>query len=378
MPVVGVLVFEARPCVLAFIVRELRVPNDEPNFDRTLTRSSPDAKMALALVAHQDELEKMGCTLKSEVTLFWARLAERMADKAQENVGDIFSKCAETVRRDFLADTVEEMMELVGDTQIQQLLTNAGGKATWKNVIEYIVGSKFKSSAVQQLVPAPQLLTHNTVEPTFVISPIGAQMEAEGTLADEKLPAYVLNAHTECEDPKEQELTGPDVTMVLNAYTHHMIVTYGQPSGDRPLRMHHARSLKAAYPKLPKHGTTPGSARRWIKLLDERKRNYSRKSGLKARAGPPSSPPASRHARHHVIAAAAAATVNDSSALAAASLAAALTAATLATTLAAAPAAAALYRPMDCVLNVLAHRRGRSRASCSRRRKPSACSCRPC
>ena len=277
-----------------------KLSSDDPTSSRTFAPTVPDSAtrtMALALcsAAEQGELEKMGCTLQTEVTLFWTKAAERLASKTPENVGKIFSMCAQSVEQEYLANTVKEMMEVVTDTQIQQLLTKAGGKATWKNVIEFIVGSKFKSSAVQQLVPAPQLLIHNTVEPTFTISPLGAQMEAEGTLDNEKLPAYVLNAHLDCEDPKEQELSGPDVTAVLNAYTHYMITARGQPAGDKRLRTHHGQQLRKAYPKLPAHGKTPGSARRWACLLHERKRNYSRKSALKARAaGPPPSPPASR------------------------------------------------------------------------------------
>lgn len=186
-----------------------------------------------------------------------------------------------------MVGTVNEMMNIVGDTQIQLMLTKAGGKATWKNLIEFVVGKSFCTTALVRTEPlVPRTVVRNAVEPTFVISPIGAQMEADGTLDDEVLPAYVLNAHTECEDPQEQELTGPDVTNVLNEYTHYMTVEKGQPAGDKRLRMHHAAQLRARYPRLPAHGKTPGPARRWLKLLTERKRNMSRKSGLMARAAP--------------------------------------------------------------------------------------------
>lgn len=245
--------------------------------------------MALALQSAalpESELDQMGCTLKSDLPHFYKALAERIANKAPVNIANIFSKCAEVIERDYFASNVEEMMLLVGDTQIQQVLTQAGGKATWKNILELVVGCKFKPSAqpsAQQLVPAAQPAVHNTLIPTFAISPLGAQMEGDGTLNDEYLPAYVLNAHSECEDPQEQELTALDVTAVLNAYTHYMLIKFNQPAGDKRLRVHHAQELRIHYPKLPAHGKTPGAARRWVNLLQERKRNFSRTSGLKAR-----------------------------------------------------------------------------------------------
>ena len=90
----------------------------------------------------------MGCTLQTELPYFWKKLAERLAHKAPSNIGDIFSNCAQVIELDFLASTVEDMMLLVGDTQIQQVLTQQGGRATWKNLIELIVGSKFKLSTL--------------------------------------------------------------------------------------------------------------------------------------------------------------------------------------------------------------------------------------
>ena len=237
--------------------------------------------------AEQSELEKMGCTLESEVDFFFNMFARRIAAKAPTNIGDICAKCAQRLEDDFMVGTVNEMINIVGDTQIQHVLTKAGGKATWKNLIEFVVGKSFCTTALVQTEPlVPQTVVRNAVEPTFVISPIGAQMEADGTLEDEFLPAYVLNAHFECEDPQEQDLTGPDVTNILNEYTHYMTVEKGQPAGDKRLRVHHAALLRERYPRLPRHGKTPGPARRWVKLLLERKRNLARKSGLKARAAP--------------------------------------------------------------------------------------------
>ena len=241
--------------------------------------------MALVLQSAEElsELEKMGCSLQSELPHFFKKLAERMSAKAPANIGDVFSSCADAIQTDFLVDNVQDMFLTVYDSQIQNVLVQTGGKATWKNIIELVAGVKFKSSApAAALVPLSPAF-HNTVEPTFTISPLGAQMENEDTLKDEHLPAYVLTAHSECEDPQEQELTAPDITAVLDAYTHYMIRKHNQPAGDKRMRLHHSRELKLHYPKLCAHGKTPGSMRRWLKLLDERKRNYSRKSALKAR-----------------------------------------------------------------------------------------------
>ena len=123
------------------------------------------------------------------------------------------------------------------------------------------------------------------LESTFTILPIGATMMTDGTLGDEILPEYVFNAFIECEDPLHQELTTPDVTATLDAYTHYMIVAHGQPAGDKPMRVHHAKQLKARLRHLPDH-QKPGAMRKWLDMLTERKRNLGRKGsgGLKVRA----------------------------------------------------------------------------------------------
>ena len=103
-------------------------------------------------------------------------------------------------------------------------------------------------------------------------------MEADGTLADEILPEYVFNAYFECEDPLHQELSTKDVTATLDAYTHYMITTYGQPAGDSTLRTWHGKQLKRRLRHLPDHGKgLPGPKRQWKALLYERKRNLGRK-----------------------------------------------------------------------------------------------------
>ena len=231
-------------------------------------------------------MAEMGVTLESSVPEYFQALARRIAKQAPSNIQEILASCAQLIEEEYLANSVKEMMVAMSDQQIQQVLTRSNGKRTWYRMIELTVGSTFYKippPADQPLVAAAPLV-HNNVEPTFVISPVGAQMTADGTLDDEFLPSYVLNAHTECDDPQAQDLTAPDVTAVLNAYTHYMITRFNQPAGDKPLRLHHAKELHKHYPKLPAHGKTPGAARRWSKLLDERKRNFARKNSLKVRA----------------------------------------------------------------------------------------------
>ena len=109
-------------------------------------------------------------------------------------------------------------------------------------------------------------------------------MRAEGSIENEILPEYIFDAADECEAPGSLAITSNDVTNVLNAYQHYMIVQHKQPAGDKTLRVHHAKQLKQRFPKLPTYGTTPGPLRKWYKILTERKRNASRKRGLEVRA----------------------------------------------------------------------------------------------
>ena len=74
-------------------------------------------------------------------------------------------------------------------------------------------------------------------------------------------------------------------TQIMDEYTHYNIITHGQPAGDATIRAHHAGQLKNRFKKLCKHGNTPGHARKWLAILDERKRNLSRTDpGLREKA----------------------------------------------------------------------------------------------
>ena len=255
--------------------------------------------MTLALHINDDELFKLGCYPDSPVGLFWAKFAERRPT-AVPDMEKVCKKIAQTIEHDYCAESVEDMPKLLTEHQLQQVMAKEGGKSTWSGLLTYILGS-FKPSVAAgvnnistPLPPAPLQLAHNPLEalrdvfvppakaePTWPSLPLGAMMEADGTLQDDILPEYVFDAVFECEDVQNQELTSKDVTAVLNAYTHFMVTHYKQPAGDAMMRKWHGKQLKRRLPHLPDHGTKPGPMRKWSFILQERKRNYGRKAKVR-------------------------------------------------------------------------------------------------
>jgi hypothetical protein len=243
----------------------------------------------MALVLFRDDaLAKLGCRMDSDVHEFWRKFAERIGDRGPADMPETCEKVADRVRDEFMVGTVEEMFASLHDVQIEAILKASGGRATWRKMVEFHAGLRFSSSvpcSAQTALHEPgdgsarNAPTMN--RPTFEIQRSSTLFaSAEMGIKSDILPEYVLNAHTECEDPLEQELPANDLTQVLDEYTHYMITTYDQPAGDKDLRLHHARQLKNRYPKLSRHGKTPGCARRWYTILTERKRNFSRRNSL--------------------------------------------------------------------------------------------------
>lgn len=252
----------------------------------------------MALVVHGNEgaLAKLGVDPDSTVPFFWAKIAEQRPTAAP-NMAEICRKIGATIESDYFAMSCSEMPLLMSEWQLQQVIVAAGGKSTWSGLVTFALGP-FKSSAPQSasLVSTPDEDGADKVvvwrppvkaEATFEIMPIGAAMEAEGSLAEEVLPEYIFDAVYECEDPSKQALTRNDVSAVLNEYSHFMITVHKQPAGDKPLRLWHAKQLKRRLPHLPDHGDgKPGETRKWITLLNERKRNLGRNNALKVRRSP--------------------------------------------------------------------------------------------
>ena len=238
--------------------------------------------MALSLRIREDELSKLDCQPDSPVGLFWAKFADRRP-LAVPNMAEVCAKIAYCVENNYCADTVQDMPNMMTEQQLQQVMAEADGKATWSGMITHILGP-FKPSvtavdiAKLPLPPSAVMLPPIKAEPTYEILPLGRDMEMDGTLADDVIPEYVFDAVFECEDPNNQELSAKDVTAVLNAYTHWMITTHKQPAGDKIMRVWHGKQLKRRLKHLPTHGNTPGPMRKWCKLLSERKRNLGRKN----------------------------------------------------------------------------------------------------
>ncbi len=237
--------------------------------------------MALALHVREDELSRLGCEPNSAVSLFWANFAERRPS-AVPNMRAVCENIAHHVRHDYCADVVQDMPALMTEEQLQKVMSEAGGKATWSGLVTFLLGP-FKSSVpdsakmVLDCTKVNALLPPVKAESTYEILPLGQHMEAEGTLENDLLPEYVFNAYNECEDPETQELSAKDVTAVLNAYTHFMITHHGQPAGDKALRVWHGKQLKYRLKHLPSHGHQAGPMRKWSDILQERKRNLGRK-----------------------------------------------------------------------------------------------------
>jgi len=96
--------------------------------------------MAMVGQARQfDELAMLGCDMNSDVAFFFSKVPERMK-KPPPNADDIFAAIAEEVEDTHQAGSVEEMMKLMTDVQMQKALTQAGGKATWITFLEMIIG----------------------------------------------------------------------------------------------------------------------------------------------------------------------------------------------------------------------------------------------
>jgi hypothetical protein len=251
---------------------------------------------AMLALHESEQLSRLGCEIDSKVADVFARIPGRMK-KPPANAAEIFAALAAAVEEEYQVDTLSEMMELLLVGQFEKLLTQAGGKATWIAWLEMIFGMKFKTGAsqppsAQLLALAPAAGNPNLYAPTFKVQPLGALMLANGTLADEILPEYIFDAITECEDVTKQQISPKDLTAVLDAYQHYMIVTHKVPFGDKVMRAHHAKQLKARIPHLPDHGKTAGATRKFDRIIQERKRNFSRTKSLKvgpqpARAMPP-------------------------------------------------------------------------------------------
>lgn len=238
----------------------------------------------------RDELSRLGCDMDSKVTEVFARIPGRMK-KPPANATEIFEAVAAAVEEEYQVDTLSEMMELILVGQFEKLLTQAGGKATWIAWLEMVIGMKFKTGSLaptsgQLLANAAENLLPQCREPTFEVQPIGALMLENGTLANEILPEYIFDAITECEDVTKQQVSTKDLTAVLNQYQHYMIVQHKQPHGDKVLRQHHAKQLKARIPHLPDHGKTAGATRKFERILHERKRNFCRTKSLKVGLSP--------------------------------------------------------------------------------------------
>lgn len=209
----------------------------------------------MALVPfREDALARLGCGMDTDVHEFWRIFAERIGDRGPDNMAEVCANVADSVRDEFMAGTVEEMFASLHDSQIEGLLKASGGKPTWRKMVEFHAGLRFTSSVPTSALaePAAHLVPRQAPghhKPTFDIQRSTTLFASADTgLKAEILPEYVLNAHTECEDPQNQELPANDLTQVLDEYTHYMITTHDQPAGDKELRVHHARQLKNRYP----------------------------------------------------------------------------------------------------------------------------------
>jgi hypothetical protein len=247
----------------------------------------------LAVALYDDEpLAKIGCNMQTDVHTFWGKVAERKPN-AVENMKEVCAAIATALETEYGADNLEEMVGMVHESQLQKLMAGKGGKATWSGMIAYLLGQPLKGSAAHTSV-ALSTLSENVSKSTPVvkapatwdIKPIGAAMVQAGTLLDDILPEYVFNAFSECEDPMRQQISNPDVSDILDEYTHYMITTHHQPAADMPLRKWHAKQLKARLPHLPEYGGKPGYLRKWLDLLGERKRNFSRTKEVRTHRSP--------------------------------------------------------------------------------------------
>jgi hypothetical protein len=100
--------------------------------------------MALSLRIREDELSKLDCQPDSTVGLFWAKFADRRP-LAVPNMAEVCAKIAHCVENNYCADTVQDMPNMMTEQQLQQVMAEADGKATWSGMITHILGP-FKPS----------------------------------------------------------------------------------------------------------------------------------------------------------------------------------------------------------------------------------------
>ena len=69
---------------------------------------------------------------------------------------DICTKIAAIIEDDYCASTVGEQISMIDGDEIQEIFHKAGGKRTWKGMVEFVIGAPHKQTAPLSAALVPQ------------------------------------------------------------------------------------------------------------------------------------------------------------------------------------------------------------------------------
>ena len=102
---------------------------------------------------------------------------------------------------------------------------------------------------------------------------IAQELINEGRLDDERLPTQALDAVVDTVDPKTTTITKMEVRAIVREVRKKYYRSHGRGNLGMPLIRHLAKQLHHRYPRLPRHGSTPGADRSWVTILENGQEN---------------------------------------------------------------------------------------------------------
>ena len=102
----------------------------------------------MVITEPENALAALGCARDEPVANFWEAVAQRMPTAAPD-MPAVCKNIAAVVAQDYCADTVGELALMMTENQLQKVMTESGGKATWSGMITSFLGP-FRSSGAPE------------------------------------------------------------------------------------------------------------------------------------------------------------------------------------------------------------------------------------